>query len=247
MIVDRALLDGGLVAAAKAHGVTVLQPARVRHRNRCNGQWRLEIENRRERVVSRFLIDASGRGSRYRRKRLGPPRWPSMEIGANASAKQCSSLQDEMPGPGLRRSAEVAPSLFASSTLAVCEHCRARSAIATCNRLPTSDCRQRLALGSKQLPSSVTRPRMPRARRSRACCASVMPTSHWTRFLRVVCKPQYNLPWPQGRSSIPCCSQLRTGLASASATAPTAARALPRSLRLPRPASTLGQISTLFE
>jgi flavin-dependent dehydrogenase len=71
MIVDRALLDGGLVAAAKAHGVTVLQPARVRHRNRCNGQWRLEIENRRERVVSRFLIDASGRGSRYRRKRLG--------------------------------------------------------------------------------------------------------------------------------------------------------------------------------
>jgi flavin-dependent dehydrogenase len=73
-IADRARLDADLLAAAGERGVRILQPARVGDLERETDGWTVGVStpSGAERIRSVFVVDASGRRSRFRhRRRLG--------------------------------------------------------------------------------------------------------------------------------------------------------------------------------
>ncbi|MDB5579863.1 MAG: monooxygenase FAD-binding, partial [Bradyrhizobium sp.] len=70
-IVDRGILDSDLVAAAQRAGVRVLQPAMVREQKRVGDVWHLDVHGADSnfRVEADFLVEATGRRMRFRRRR----------------------------------------------------------------------------------------------------------------------------------------------------------------------------------
>ena len=74
-IVDRGILDFDLVDAARQAGVRVLQPAMVGEQKRVGDGWRLDVRGTNSNFVleANFVIEASGRRMRFRRRqRYGP-------------------------------------------------------------------------------------------------------------------------------------------------------------------------------
>lgn len=75
-ICDRAQFDLDLLAAARARGVQVLQAVRAGRPTRTPGGWVTPVAGAQglETVTARFVVDATGRGSPFRRRRrLGAP------------------------------------------------------------------------------------------------------------------------------------------------------------------------------
>jgi 2-polyprenyl-6-methoxyphenol hydroxylase-like FAD-dependent oxidoreductase len=70
-IVDRGILDSDLVAAARRANVKVLQPAMVREQKRAGNVWWLDVrgENSSFVIEANFVIEATGRHTRFRRRR----------------------------------------------------------------------------------------------------------------------------------------------------------------------------------
>jgi 2-polyprenyl-6-methoxyphenol hydroxylase-like FAD-dependent oxidoreductase len=70
-IVDRGIFDSDLVAAARRANVRVLQPAMVREQRRTGDVWQLDVrgENSSFVVEANFVIEATGRRMRFRRRR----------------------------------------------------------------------------------------------------------------------------------------------------------------------------------
>jgi 2-polyprenyl-6-methoxyphenol hydroxylase-like FAD-dependent oxidoreductase len=71
MIVDRGIFDADLIAAAREANVRVLQPAMVRDQKRAGEGWRLRISGGGSdlAVETRFIVEATGRRMRFRRRR----------------------------------------------------------------------------------------------------------------------------------------------------------------------------------
>jgi flavin-dependent dehydrogenase len=70
-IANRGILDSDLVAGARKAKVRVLQPAMVREQKRADDAWRLDVRGMNSNFVveANFVIEATGRRMRFRRRR----------------------------------------------------------------------------------------------------------------------------------------------------------------------------------
>lgn len=70
MVVDRGVFDADLLRAARRLGVQILQPATVRASEKIGDSWQLQVSTPISDILveANFVIDASGRRTRFRRR-----------------------------------------------------------------------------------------------------------------------------------------------------------------------------------